>query len=339
MESISPSARTYRWLGCGALAHAAVVFGLGYFAFPIFFQGHWTAPLWVGAVTLWFFWPIILAFHAGRSWLRFALFVFVALLVLSPNLLVYNSVAPRTFGLPWIVSMNPQSIWRYYRAYHAGQTEAKKDVAAGVLVIEESGFLAGGGTSVDILRERFHVEVRALAQCVVDENIIGHEDGYNSIAGPEIDRRIGREKIEAAREEGFQIDAAKRAAALQREKDLARRLTALPVDANLSLKSLSPYTGEHLTISPEMEQELGNFVQAVEQFIIPLVPKDAPAFELHISVHLTRTERPRFETSGSGSMPRSIYDPIYQNIRDLSVPQWTHDDLWVSLTFATREPR
>jgi hypothetical protein len=338
MDSISPSARTYRWLGCAALVHAVVAFGFAYFVFSTFGTEHdWPARLWVSVVTLWFFWPIILALHMGRSWRRFALFVFVGLLVLTPSLLLYNRVAPRVFGLPWIVCMDPRSILGYYRAYLDGQSKARKEIAAGVLVIEESGFGAGFGPHVGILRERYHVEVRALAQCIVDETIIGHQDGYNSIAGPEINQRIGRDKIEAAREEGNQIAAAQQAAAEQRNKDLLKRLTTLPANSNLTLQTMwLYYKGGEASLSPDMERELGGFLSAVEQFIVPLVPKDAPAFELHISANLTRSARPKFETSAH-SMPRSIYDPIYKEIPSLPVAQWTQDDLSVSLDYSHRE--
>jgi hypothetical protein len=332
MDNNSPSARTYRWLGCIALVHAAVPFGLAYFGLSAFGYDHnWAQRLWVGVVTLWLVWPIILALHAGRSWLRFAVFVFVGLLVLAPSLPAYNLVAQNAFGLPWIVSMNPWSISKYYRAYREGQTEARKDIAAGILAIEESGFLAGSGPDVQILRERYQVEVRALAQCLVNETIIGHENGYNSIAGPEIDRRIGRDKIEAAREEGRQIAIAQRAAAEQRDKDLAKRFTSLPAKSHLTLKTISFYSERDPDLSPDTERELGNFVQAVERFISPLVTQDAPVFELHISAALTRSAPPRFETSGSLSIPHSIYGPIYDGIPTLPVAQWTQEDLSVTL--------
>ena len=138
--------------------------------------------------------------------------------------------------------MNPVSMLLYYRAYREGQAAARKDIVAGILAIEESGFGAGSGPTADILRDRYQIEVRPLAQCIVNETIIGHEDGYNSIAGPEIDRRIGRDKVEAAREEGHQIAIARHAAAEQRNKDLAKRFSTLPVDSNLTLKTVSPYT-------------------------------------------------------------------------------------------------
>lgn len=335
MNPTSFPARKYAWLGATALIHAAVSFGLAAFALSTFgYDDGWAPRLWIGVVTLWFFWPIILALHAGRSWSRFVLFVFVGLLVLAPSLRAYNFVAPSTFGLPWVVSMNPWSISKYYRAYVDGRTAAKKDIAAGILAIEESGFLAGSGPDVDILRDRYQVEVRALAQCVVNETIIGHEDGYNSIAGPEIDRRIGRDKIEAAREEGRQIAIARQASEEQRNKGLAKRFSTLPADSSLTLKSVSPYTPQHSPISPDMERELANFVQAVEQFIGPLVPKDAPPFDLHISANLTRSAPPQFQAFGSLTIPRPVYDPIYREIANLPLPPWTQDDLSVSLTFA-----
>ena len=340
--STPPSpARNYRRLGYLAIAHALGLLALGAVCLGSGFtdESRWLLRLWVGLVTTWFFWPIILMLHGGRSWRRCVMFVLISLLAFIPSLSFYNRVAPREFGLPWVVSMNPVSMLAYYRAYREGQAAARKDIAAGILAIEESGFGAGSGPGVEILRERYQIEVRPLAGCIVNETIIGHEDGYNSIAGPEIDRRVGRDKVEAAREEGHQIAIARQAAAEQRNKDLAKRFSTLPVDSGLTLKSVSPYSAERSPISPDTERELGNFVQAVEQFIGPLVPKDAPAFDLHISANLTRSAPPKFQTSGSLTIPRPVYDPIYKEIENLPFPQWTQDDLAVSLTFAKAEPR
>jgi hypothetical protein len=263
----------------------------------------------------------------------------IGVIILLPTRRLYDWSAARVLGLPVFVHMTPTSIWKYYRAYFAGRTQAKKDIASGLLVIEESGFMAGGGADVDILRERYHIEVRALAQCVVDETIVGHEDGYNSVAAPEIDRRIGRDKVNAAREEGYQIAVARRQAEEQREKDLARRLTTLPPDSNLTLQAVSLYSGEHPDPTPDVEDDLRPFVHAVEQFIILRIPRDAPAFEMHISAALARSSRPKFETSGRGEIPRSVYDAIYKEIPGLPVAGWTRDDLRVTLNFATRQPQ
>ena len=342
MNIPSSPARNYRRLGYLAIAHALALLALVPLCFAsrsIGEPGFWLLPLWVGLVTLWFFWPVVLALHHGRTALRLIVFLSIALVSLLPTLRLYAMEAPWTFGFPIGVTLNPISNWKYFTAHRAGRAEAKKDIASGILAIEESGLGAGGGPDVDILRERYNIEVRALAQCIVNETILGHQDGYNSVAGPEIDRRIGRDKVEAAREEGRQIAIAQREAAAQRDKDMARRLTTLPGESNLTLKSVSPYSAQHSTMPPDVERELGSFVQAVEQFIFPLVPKDSPAFELHISAALTRSGQPKFETSGSYSIPRSIYDPIYKEIPNLPVAQWTQDDLSVSLTFAKGEPR
>lgn len=166
-----------------------------------------------------------------------------------------------------------------------------------------------------------------------NSTILGHLAGYNSISEPEIYRRFGRDKIEAARAESVQIARDKALAWEQRQRDLAKQLTSLPPESSFVLQSVWSYYHGDRDLPPEMEQEVGGFVRAVEQFIIPRISKDAPPFDLHISAALARSTRPKFETSGSGSIPRSIYDPIYKDIPNLQVAEWTHDDLSVSLDF------
>jgi hypothetical protein len=337
MNRPSSPARTHRWLGYFTLAHAAAAFGLLFLVLDDkTFEAPWRRTLFVVVVTLWFAWPLVLLLHPGRSLARWALFVLLGLVFLFPSLRFYNFVAPDVFGLPWGVSMDPVSMSFYWRAYLIGRAEAKKDIAAGALVIEEAGFGAGRDP---ILWERYHVDVRAIAGCLVNNTILGHLTGYNSISEPEIYRRFGRDKIEAAREESNQIARANTVAREQKEKDLAKRFTTLPPDSTLILKSVSPYCEQHPELTPDIEAGLQAFVRSVEQFVIPLIPKDAPPFDLHISASLARSTRPKFQTSGSLSIPRIIYDPIYKEMPNLPFAEWTHDDLAVALDFSNREPQ
>jgi hypothetical protein len=230
--------------------------------------------------------------------------------------------------------MNPWSLWHYYHAYYAGRNEARKDVAAGVLIIEEAGFGAGAGPYVQILRDRYRVEVRGIAQCIVDDSILGHLAGYNAISEPEINRLIGSEKIEAAREEGHRIAQAQFEAAERRRKDLAKRFSIFPNDARIRLESVSPYTRDGLDLPPAVENDLGDFVRAVERFVMQRIPEDSPAFELHISANLARSSPPKYQTSASLSAPRPVYDSIYKEIDSLALREWNNEDSAVSLDFA-----
>jgi hypothetical protein len=334
MNRPSSPARTHRRLGYFTLAHAAAAFGLLFLVLDDkTFEAPWRRTLFVVVVTLWFVWPLVLLLHPGRSLARWASFVLLGLIVLFPSLRFYNFVAPDVFGLPWGVNMDPVSMSYYCRAYFSGRSEAKKDIAAGVFVIEAAGFGAGRD---QILWERYHVDVRAIAGCVVNNTILGHLAGYNSVSEPEIYRRFGRDKIEAAEEESRQLAMARTKAWEQRQKDLAKRFTTLPPESTLILKSVSPYCEQHRDLTPDMEEGLQAFVRSVEQFVIPLVSKDAPAFDLHISASLARSTRPTYQTSGSLSIPRGIYDVIYKEIPNLPVAEWTHDNLSVSLDFANR---
>jgi hypothetical protein len=155
MNPASSPARNYRRLGYGAIAHAVAVLGLALF----FGSGHtyesdlWFLRLWIGLVTLWFLWPVVLTFHCGRSVRRFVVFVSIATVLLLPSLRFCSMIAPWALGFPEGVTLDPLTNWRYFSAYRAGRAEAQKEVAAGILAMETFGFGAGG-PAVKILRER-----------------------------------------------------------------------------------------------------------------------------------------------------------------------------------------
>jgi len=338
MITSSSPARAYRQLGFLALAHVAAIYGLAFVAYSaISLEYAWPRRLWIAVMTLWFFWPVVFALHHGRSAMRFALFVSLAALLLFLPLRLYDREAPQMFGLPWGASINPWSVWKYGSAYRAGRAEAKRDVAAGILAIEEYGFGAGFGPHVQILRERYQIEIRPTAGCIVNETILGHAAGYNAVSELEIDRRVGRASVEGARAEGHQLVVEQTAREEQYFKDLAKRLSGFSSDPKITLDSVRPWTDNRGEIGPEVEEQLGQFVREVERFIREAVPEDAPAFDLHVSATLTPTERPEFQTSASLSSPRPVYDRIYKNLPNLPLPQWKQGRLAVALDFKIRE--
>ena len=78
-------------------------------------------------------------------------------------------------------------------AYQAGRSEAIKDVKDNRLVIEVSGLPAPwSGQYAKLLADKYHVQLKTVAGCIVDSRIVGHERGYNEISIAEIERRFGR---------------------------------------------------------------------------------------------------------------------------------------------------
>jgi hypothetical protein len=336
MSTLSPSARNYKRLGYLALAHAVALFGLA----ALVVQDNGLSRFrdsWVGISTLWFLWPIVLVLHPGRSALRLTVFALLSAVLLFPSLLFYDRVAPDAFGMPDGARMNPLSAWMYFSAYRAGKAQAKKDIAAGILVIEEHGLGAAGDSEVRrILRERYNIELKAIAGCFVDETILGHEAGYNAVSAAEIDRRFGWDHVEAAREEGFRMEREENAHRERYFKDLANRISSFSSDSKIALESLRLWADGRREIGAEAEQELGQIVHAIEKFIAEVIPPEAAAFELHVSATLTPTEPPQFQSSASlGSRP--AYDKIYKGLPNLPLPQWDKGDLTVSLDFKVRE--
>jgi len=86
-------------------------------------------------------------------------------------------------------------------AYWTGRADAERDTRAGRLVIERFGLLFGEGDYVTILRQRYQIEMKTVAGCLVDDEIVGHAVGYNEIMKAEIERRFGPGLLERVREE------------------------------------------------------------------------------------------------------------------------------------------
>jgi hypothetical protein len=157
--------------------------------------------LWVGLATLWVFWPIVLVLHAGRSVLRVGIPLLVSILILFPSIREYPRMALYTLGVAPFVDLSPRSIMDYLVAHRVGRADATKDIQSGRLVIETYG-LPPPPQYPEILRQRYHVELRPIAGCTdVTPKVIGHEQGYNGVSKAEIKRRFGSNVLEAVREE------------------------------------------------------------------------------------------------------------------------------------------
>ena len=196
---MSPHIREYRLFTWLAVLHSVILVGWLIGAFD---RGPWWLDkAWVGFATLWLFWLPVLAIHPGRSVRRLLL----PLVVAAPLLFVcarwYALVGPHALGLPPGVTLSPRSIIQYASAYHAGRTSAAKDVAAGQLTIEVYGLGAGHDFYAKTLQERYQIQPKVVADCLVDEQILGHAAGYNSVSEAEIERRFGSGTLAVLHEE------------------------------------------------------------------------------------------------------------------------------------------
>lgn len=82
-------------------------------------------------------------------------------------------------------------------AYKAGRAEAMKDVKENRLIIEVSGLPAPwSGEYTKYLADRYHIQLKTVAGCIVDSRIVGHERGYNEISVAEIESRFGHGFLE-----------------------------------------------------------------------------------------------------------------------------------------------
>jgi len=87
-------------------------------------------------------------------------------------------------------------------AYDAGRVEAEADLKAGRLVILDYGVPRKGQNEFEaLLRERYEVEVRRVANEVVNPTIYGRAFGYNDVSKPEIKRRFGNDVLERLEQE------------------------------------------------------------------------------------------------------------------------------------------
>lgn len=149
----------------------------------------WFDPLWVSVATLWFFWPIVLLLHVGRSALRVAVPLLVASIIAVPWWRSYSVEGAMAFGLPMGCTLSPTTMTRFFVAYVRGRADAHRDIRDGQIALEVSGLGAGGIAKP--LKDRYGIDTRVVAGCVVDDTILGHERGYNVVSAAEIRRRFG----------------------------------------------------------------------------------------------------------------------------------------------------
>jgi hypothetical protein len=187
MAHMSPR-NQHRLLGCLAVLHSAVI--LAFMAvrpWPV--PPNWFDPLWLGVTTLWFFWPVVLLLHIGRSLWRVAVPLLIACVIAIPWWRIYSFEAAEAFGLPMGCTLSPISMTRFFAAYVRGRADARRDIRSGHIAVEVYGL--GGGSVASPLKDRYHVDTRVVAGCVVDEAIMGHARGYNVVSAAEVRRRFG----------------------------------------------------------------------------------------------------------------------------------------------------
>lgn len=204
MKATPSQVRVHRILGCLAVLHAMLV------AVPLLtgaYDAIWFWWFWVVLATLWFFWPLVLAVHPGRSLLR----IVVPLILAYPGYFVwsggYSNVLVRAFHLEESYlgfDLSPHSMLPYAFAYGVGWADAKKDAKAGRLILESFGFgtfTPGAPNFSDSARQQYGIELNQVAGCVVNERIMGHAKGYNDVMMKEIKRRCGIAVITEAEKE------------------------------------------------------------------------------------------------------------------------------------------
>lgn len=118
---------------------------------------------------------------------RYLVLVFAALFVLSGHGLAGETPESKT-------------------AAELGQREAKADLAAGKLAVESYGLMASYHIVYRrLLKERYGIEVRMVAGCIVNESIAGHAEGYNRIMDAEIKKRFGEDVFEKTSKEAQEL--------------------------------------------------------------------------------------------------------------------------------------
>lgn len=89
-----------------------------------------------------------------------------------------------------------------------GRSDARADLRAGRLAIETFGLPPRDRPIYHrLLKERYGIEPRVVAGCIVNDSILGHVRGYNEVMREEIQRRFGANVFERTAEEARRIYA------------------------------------------------------------------------------------------------------------------------------------
>jgi len=125
--------------------------------------------------------------------------------LLTVALLIGTLSARAETQKPGTVATPDSNNQRASSAYKKGHDDAERDVKAGRLALEIFGLPAPYfGEYTKLLLNQYHIELRRVAGCVIDEQISGHAQGYNEVAMKEIERRYGKDMLETARQEASQ---------------------------------------------------------------------------------------------------------------------------------------
>ncbi|MCB1225129.1 MAG: hypothetical protein KDK99_04895 [Verrucomicrobiales bacterium] len=92
-------------------------------------------------------------------------------------------------------------------AYAKGKSDAQAELKKGHLALESFGYPASWSDLYqEMLKERYDIEDRRVAGCVIDGHILGHANGFNEVMEAEIHRRYGKdvfEKVSAEAQETY----------------------------------------------------------------------------------------------------------------------------------------
>jgi hypothetical protein len=76
----------------------------------------------------------------------------------------------------------------FKRAYKQGRKDAERDVKKGVFAIEVYGMPPPSEHQTPVHPK---IQIRSVAGCVVDEQILGHAKGYNEVSQKAIQEHLG----------------------------------------------------------------------------------------------------------------------------------------------------
>jgi hypothetical protein len=192
--------RRHRLLSVSAVVHAFVITAA---LFLMYARGHMSEVeqrLWSGSATLWLLWPVVLILHPARAAVRVAAPLCVSLLLLVPAYGEYRYSAPKSFGLPVGVDLSPQAIRNYFTARAAGRADAENDLRSGRLAFEIFGLPPT--EAYQEIWQRYSVDLQQTAGCTdVTPTVLGHAQGCNEVAKPEIKRRFRNDIFDTVEEE------------------------------------------------------------------------------------------------------------------------------------------
>jgi hypothetical protein len=106
----------------------------------------------------------------------------------------------------WDAKMNRRECWLPSDAdpytQRDGTAEAKAVLARGQLIMVTYGLPGAGWIEYrTILSERYGIEMRTIAGCVVTSGVLRYAERFNAVMEPEIRRRYGDNVFDAAEEE------------------------------------------------------------------------------------------------------------------------------------------